>query len=208
MWALVLDTSSDQGIAGLFADGKKLFDVALPTGYRHSTYLVGQVREGLRSVGITPHDLSYIAVGTGPGSYTGLRVAASIAKTLSYAAGVPLVSVCSLLAWAPAEAILIDARVSGVYGWRGGAPCVVAIAELPQWLEGVSTVVSPHPSLIQKRVALSSAYTWLERAPALEALASAAEEEFRQGKATRGDHLPLIYLSQTQTERHLPVLHC
>jgi tRNA threonylcarbamoyladenosine biosynthesis protein TsaB len=54
------------------------------------------VDELLRETGVQPSDLDAIAVGKGPGSYTGLRIGVSFAKGMCYALNIPLISVGSL----------------------------------------------------------------------------------------------------------------
>jgi tRNA threonylcarbamoyladenosine biosynthesis protein TsaB len=61
---------------------------------------------------VSPSDLSGIAVGVGPGSYTGLRIGVTAAKTLAYAIGVPLVGLDSLeivARGAPDDALFVSA---------------------------------------------------------------------------------------------------
>jgi tRNA threonylcarbamoyladenosine biosynthesis protein TsaB len=71
--------------------------------------------------GLAPAELGCIAVGTGPGSFTGLRVALSFAKSLAFAAGVPLAGISSYDALEPDGAPLpFAAFVQG----RSGIACV------------------------------------------------------------------------------------
>ena len=71
--------------------------------------------------GLAPARLDAVAVGTGPGSFTGLRVALSFAKSLAFAAGVPLVGISSYDALEPEEAPLPFATF--VHG-RSGVACM------------------------------------------------------------------------------------
>lgn len=70
----------------------------------HSSPLT-DIEDGLREVGYTPHELTHVIVGSGPGSFTGLRVAFALAKGICQGAGISLSLVNSLQA-------LIAARIS------------------------------------------------------------------------------------------------
>jgi tRNA threonylcarbamoyladenosine biosynthesis protein TsaB len=63
--------------------------------HRHGSFLLEQVDEVLATAGLAMADVAAIAVGTGPGSFTGLRVGLATAKTLAYAAGLPLLGLRS-----------------------------------------------------------------------------------------------------------------
>lgn len=63
--------------------------------------LARAVDETLRGAGVRPADLAGVACGAGPGGFTGLRIAASLAKGLAHATGRPLLAAPSL-AWAAA----------------------------------------------------------------------------------------------------------
>lgn len=72
----------------------------LPAGERSARTLLPAVQEALAALGWRPADLELIAVTTGPGSFTGLRIAVVAAKTLAYALGAKLVGVHTLAAMA------------------------------------------------------------------------------------------------------------
>lgn len=96
-----------------------------PEGLRGSAQLAPGVSGLLEQAGVGVADLAGIAVGVGPGSYTGLRVGVAFARALAWAAGRPVAGVPSLAAAARAELArddalrsviaLVDARRGEVY---------------------------------------------------------------------------------------------
>lgn len=66
----------------------------------HSAILSKLIKEIFSEAGLTPGDLDAIAVSKGPGSYTGLRVGASVAKGIGYALNCPLIEINTLQALA------------------------------------------------------------------------------------------------------------
>ncbi|HEY4244752.1 MAG TPA: tRNA (adenosine(37)-N6)-threonylcarbamoyltransferase complex dimerization subunit type 1 TsaB [Kofleriaceae bacterium] len=73
-----------------------------------------------REAGVAPRELGAVAVGAGPGSFTGLRIGMATAKGIAFAAGIPLWAVSSLGALArasthPRVVAVLDARRGEVY---------------------------------------------------------------------------------------------
>jgi tRNA threonylcarbamoyladenosine biosynthesis protein TsaB len=147
---LAVDTSGTQVSVALH-DGDRLSarrDVADPR--RHAEVLAPSLTSMLDEAGRQLHEVSDLAVGVGPGPFTGLRVGLVTAEMLGHVLGVPIHGVCSLdaLAWGavragtvgPAQEFLVtsDARRREVYWarYRGGrrltGPAVVEPAELPR----------------------------------------------------------------------------
>ncbi|MCM3749122.1 tRNA (adenosine(37)-N6)-threonylcarbamoyltransferase complex dimerization subunit type 1 TsaB [Paenibacillus pasadenensis] len=93
---LALDTSTPVLAAALMRGGQLLGSVQSPAERNHSAHAVPAVDKLLREAGVDGSQLGGIAAGQGPGSYTGVRIAASIAKTLAWTWGVPLLGVSSL----------------------------------------------------------------------------------------------------------------
>ena len=115
MRVLGLDTAtSTAGIAIVDEDGRVLAEARHATAGRGADLLVA-IDEVCRAAGIAPAALSAIAVGAGPGSFTGLRIGMATAKGIAFAAGRPLWAVSSLAALAE------DARAE-LIGQRPGAP--------------------------------------------------------------------------------------
>ena len=113
---LALDTSTPRAALTLIvrADGaRQRVQVARPDpSARHGRALIPAIRERLASEGLGLADLDGIVVGLGPGSYTGLRIGVTAAKTLAYALGVPLAGVDSLeivARNAPSDALFVSA---------------------------------------------------------------------------------------------------
>jgi len=94
---------------------------------QHSAMLFGLLEELLPGGGLRAHGIEVIAYGSGPGSFTGLRIAASVAQGLAYSCELPAVAVSTLAALAQAalesgaidgaEPVLctLDARANEVY---------------------------------------------------------------------------------------------
>ncbi len=91
--------STDLSIALADDDGTTLAQDAWTSAQRQSAELLPRVLALLASSGRTIGDVSAVAVGTGPGSFTGLRVAMALAKGLALGLKCPIVGVPSLAAW-------------------------------------------------------------------------------------------------------------
>lgn len=96
MKTLLIETSTNNCSIGL-AEGPELLIAVEEAGERkHSEVLNVFIEDALDRVGWQPGDLQRVAVGQGPGSYTGLRIGVSTAKAFSYALDIPLVGMPSL----------------------------------------------------------------------------------------------------------------
>ncbi|WP_172199650.1 tRNA (adenosine(37)-N6)-threonylcarbamoyltransferase complex dimerization subunit type 1 TsaB [Saccharibacillus qingshengii] len=97
---LALDTSSaSQAVAVLEGSGI-LFESSSLAERNHSVNLLPEIERALRQSGTDKQALAGIAVGIGPGSYTGVRIAVTTAKTLAWALKLPVAAVSSLEAQA------------------------------------------------------------------------------------------------------------
>lgn len=121
---LALDTSGPTGYVGVSEGLNVVAHRRLEDSGRHAARLVPAIGDVLATAGAVPEDLVGIVVGEGPGSFTGVRVAAATGKGLARALGIPLYPVSSLAAAAlngpdPHAAgvryVLFDARGERVY---------------------------------------------------------------------------------------------
>jgi tRNA threonylcarbamoyladenosine biosynthesis protein TsaB len=112
----------------------------------HAAQLLGLANELLDDAGLRFADVDRVAVGLGPGTFTGLRIGVATARALAQASGAGLVGVSTLRALAAAaepdaaagEGVLavVDARRGEVFaaGWRDGEPVLAPVAAAPQAL--------------------------------------------------------------------------
>ena len=102
MRLLALDTSTACASVAVVDDGCVLAEITrrLPTG--HSAHLLGLIEQTLALAGLTLDALDALAIGRGPGSFTGLRAGFATVRGLELATGLPLWGVGSLQALASA----------------------------------------------------------------------------------------------------------
>ncbi len=93
---LSIETGTDICSVALANDGELMALRESDEGRDHAKKVALFVDELLRETGVQPSDLDAIAVGKGPGSYTGLRIGVSFAKGMCYALDIPLIAVGSL----------------------------------------------------------------------------------------------------------------
>lgn len=77
-------------------DGAKTASLTLDAGKRHSAILIPTIQRVLDAAGLKPGDIDYFAGGTGPGSFTGIRVGMSAAKGFAWSLRKPVVGISTL----------------------------------------------------------------------------------------------------------------
>lgn len=130
MLLLALDTSTSAITVAVHDGASTLATRSATDPRRHTELLAPLLTECLAAAGATPGDVSDVAVGTGPGPFTGLRVGLVTARTFGWARGIPVHGVCSLDVLAHQAAprvegpfvVATDARRKEVYWARYAVP--------------------------------------------------------------------------------------
>jgi tRNA threonylcarbamoyladenosine biosynthesis protein TsaB len=129
MLTLAFDTATDVATVALVRDGEAL-------GERRSraVSVLADADELLRVAKTGPADLDLLAVGVGPGSFTGLRIGLAAARGLGLALEILVAGVSTLealAAGAPGAVPVIDARRREVFALLDGVPRCLAPSDLP-----------------------------------------------------------------------------
>ena len=96
MKILAFDTSNKPLTVAVVEDGKVLARMDSTELKTHSVSLLPDIQQSIEKAGMTIDDIDRIAVAEGPGSYTGVRIAVTVAKTLAFTLDKPLVGISSL----------------------------------------------------------------------------------------------------------------
>ena len=159
MKILALEASGKVAGCALWQDDALLGEISLQNGLTHSQTLMPMVDDLFRSLDMEISCVDAVAVTSGPGSFTGLRIGAATVKGLAYALNVPVIPVPTLECLAAGLYMdgidsgdclvcpIMDARrgqvYTGIYRYRDGKPVpliktrAAAIEELLDILEGL-----------------------------------------------------------------------
>lgn len=172
MLSLVIETATEKALIAIFQRGRLLWKKNLVGGPLLSKYLAGEVKELLDRFSV-----GEILFGKGPGSYTGIRVGASLALSLGFAKKIPCHAFSSLKTFVPPIdgpfASLIDAKMGGVYTLKGHREGdnfsfesiqKIARSEIISHLKDIEHFASPSPSFLPLQG------SWFETVPDVAAL--------------------------------------
>ena len=115
---LLLDTTAKYLVVGLSDENKILEKIQYVAWQRQSEFTIQEVKNILDKTGSDINEIKRIVVSNGPGSYTGIRIALTIAKILGFCLDIPVCVLSSLqtIACAKGKRIaLIDARSKRAY---------------------------------------------------------------------------------------------
>lgn len=206
---LCIETGTDICSVGIARDGELISLRESDEGRDHARQVGVFVDELLDEMGLQPEDLDAVAVGKGPGSYTGLRIGVSFAKGLCYGIQKPLIAIGSLNALTEVAREDYEAGILDVEGWDDAVLCPMvdarrmevytqrfdaegkALSEVTaEIIDGESFAaerVSERPFVIfgngaKKCEEVLSGAQWVAVAPSARGLVRLAEEAFEAGQ--------------------------
>ena len=212
MKILALETSTELCSAALWCDGE-IDSRDEDAGQRNSKVLLPMVDDLLMSHGLKAANLDGVAFGSGPGSFTGLRIACGVAQGIAFGAGLPLVGISTLLALAEASratrvVCCLDARMNEIYHaayekrgceWHvvhepslckpGTAPELSAGA----WT-GCGSGFAAHSGALERQYAGQLERVLPDLAPHAREVALLAATEFRIGNSIAAEYAAPLYV--------------
>jgi tRNA threonylcarbamoyladenosine biosynthesis protein TsaB len=150
MTVLAIDTSNQALGVALYDENKVIGEYITNLKKNHSIRIMPAIQMLMKDCERTPKDLTKIVVAKGPGSYTGVRIGVTIAKTMAWSLRLPLVGISSLEILAAgagryfngAVAPLFDARrgqvYSGLYRYQKGELLTIqndGLVMMAEWAE-------------------------------------------------------------------------
>jgi tRNA threonylcarbamoyladenosine biosynthesis protein TsaB len=154
MRGLAIETSGRVGSIALVEDGIVLDERTFPHGLKHAAGLLPLIADACAARDWQPIDLRELYVSVGPGSFTGLRIGVTLAKTLAFATDARIVAVRStnvLVENLPAEArhavVVLDAKRQQIFTARFERRETDGHWELrePPHVEGLADVLARSP---------------------------------------------------------------
>jgi len=221
MVILGIETSGLRGGIAVCRDGVCLADVALENApRRHAQTLVTQIQATLERLAMRIADLDAVAVSTGPGSFTGLRVGVVCAKMLAYATGCRLAAVDTLEVIAanspadvPAVHVIADAQRGDLFvgtylrspagDWlRKDAPTIVAAQEWLATLREEDVVTGPGLAAVDRRPEFARWRSLPESAwtPSARTIAQIGARQIAEGRLADCATLEPFYLRRSAAE--------
>ena len=219
--ALALETSGRVGSVALVLDGAVVAEEQFPHGLKHAAGIIPILDRLCRVQGWAPREVEEVYVSAGPGSFTGLRVGITVAKSLAFATGAKLVAVPTadvLARNAPPGwqnlVVVLDAKreqiFTAVFSNESGEP----VAREPAHLDALAAVLARtprpvhllgegipfHDKFIPKGdpgVIVTGAELWQARAAAVAHLGHALA---RQGQFSDPDRLAPLYVRRPEAE--------
>ena len=225
---LAIETSTDMlslAIASTQGDTSEVWAHTSQGGAKSSQLVLPEIVRLMEEAQIRFSDLTAVVFGKGPGSFTGLRTACSVAQGLAFGAGVPVLPIDTLLAVAEEARfqnaqrffVAMDARMDQVYTaayeWRSEWQCVQAPSVLSpedicvptEWKDLEFTTVGNAWDAFATRWPTTLSVKHMHAMPTAQALLRLSQIAFEQGLAVSPENALPIYIrdkvAQTTIER-------
>jgi tRNA threonylcarbamoyladenosine biosynthesis protein TsaB len=225
---LAIETSGRLGSVAITADGAVVAEETFAHGLKHAAEMMPRIDHLLKAARWKPADLREIYVSAGPGSFTGLRIGITLAKTLAFVTGARIVAVPTVEALAhnaPGEArdvvIVLDAKREQIFTarlHRHDAASRWAIVE-PAHLDSLGDMLarSPRPIWLigdgipyhdkslppgDASAIVTAEDTWRARAGVI---AELGHRMAREGRFTDAQALNPIYIRRPEAEEKLGI---
>ncbi|MDM8566823.1 tRNA (adenosine(37)-N6)-threonylcarbamoyltransferase complex dimerization subunit type 1 TsaB [Candidatus Halobeggiatoa sp. HSG11] len=216
MKILAIDTSTEACSCALHIDGEIQTRSQLAP-QKHTKLILPMADELLAEAGIKPNQLNGLAVGIGPGSFTGLRIACGVAQGIAFAADIPVAPISSLATLAQAAYIetgekqvlaMIDARMEEIYyGYyivdkQGIMQCQITeqvakpnnieLLTTEQWYGTGSGLI--YAKILKNKLGTLLQNYQTEKYPQASAMIPLALSAFQQGQVVNAENVSPIYL--------------
>ena len=191
---LAIETGTDICSVGIAKDGELLSLRESDEGRDHARKVGVFVDELLRETDIAPDELDAVAVGKGPGSYTGLRIGVSFAKGLCYGLQKPLVAVGSLDALAEVAREDYEAGILAVDDWSNALLCPMVDAGSFAAFRGQGRPFVIFGSGARKCAGILSDAVCVEVTPSARGLARLAQQALDEGRTEDIAYFEPFYL--------------
>ncbi|HEX4481052.1 MAG TPA: tRNA (adenosine(37)-N6)-threonylcarbamoyltransferase complex dimerization subunit type 1 TsaB [Rudaea sp.] len=217
---VAIETSTENCSAALLRDGAVLERSELAPR-RHATLILPMIESLLDEAGMSRRELDAVAVGRGPGAFTGVRLAISVAQGLALGLDIPVIPVSSLAALAqdvpPGDASIlatIDARMGEVYAGAFrrksdglveslgaesvGPASMLVLPEAAKYTNGQWSVVgsgwNAYHDALSARLPQPPAWADGTRHPQARAIAQLAAPQFASGRGVAPEYALPVYL--------------
>lgn len=223
---LAIDASGLSGSVAYISDYKLVGEYYICHKLTHSQTIMPMLEHLKGLIGFEMNEIDAVAVTSGPGSFTGIRIGVATAKAMALAIGVPIIGIPTLDVMAhnisfASEVIcpIMDARrnqvYTGIYQWKNGIleregdHLAVEIDELLEKLagrqtiflgDGVDVLKGKITDVMGDAAQFAPSFLHMQRASVLAQLAC---EAFEKGEMVDADEFVPIYLRKSQAEREL-----
>lgn len=223
---LAIDASGLSGSVAYISDYKLVGEYYICHKLTHSQTIMPMLEHLKGLIGFEMNEIDAVAVTSGPGSFTGIRIGVATAKAMALAIGVPIIGIPTLDVMAHnipfASGVIcpiMDARrnqvYTGIYQWengileREGDHLAVEIDELLEKLagrqtiflgDGVDVLKGKITDVMGDAAQFAPSFLHMQRASVLAQLAC---EAFEKGEMVDADEFVPIYLRKSQAEREL-----